>query len=65
MKINEFREDGEAGKVQKEKKDLSHLVLLFIATFILQKVTIKNICELLRGKALKNCFSHNFAAPEL
>ena len=64
LKMNSFKEDGEAGKVQKEKKDLSYLVLSFIATFILQKATTKNICELLRWKALNNCFSHKFATPE-
>ena len=38
LRINSFREDCEAGKVQKkekEKKQLSYLVLLFIVTFIL------------------------------
>ena len=61
LKINSFREDGEADKIQKEKKQLSYLVLLFIATFILQKAVAKIICELLRSKALKNVLSHNFA----
>ena len=59
--INLFREDGEVGKVQKEKKQLSYLVLLFIITFMLQKAITKDICELLRWKALKNFLSLNFA----
>ena len=37
LRIKSLREDGEAGKAQKEKKQLSYLVLLFIITFILQK----------------------------
>ena len=56
LKINSFREDSEVGKVQKEKKQLSYLVLLFIVTFILQEAVSKNICELLKWKALKIFF---------
>ena len=41
LKINSFREDSEAGNVQKEKKQLPYLVLLFIVTFILQKAVTK------------------------
>ena len=52
LKINLFREDDEAGKVQKELK--TAVFLLFIVIFILEKAITKNICELLRWKALKN-----------
>ena len=41
LKIFSFREDGEGSKVQKEKKQLSYLLLIFIANFILQTKNIR------------------------
>ena len=65
MKKNSFREYVKAGKMQKEKKELFHLVPLFIVTFILHKAITKDICELVRLKALKTFLSHNFATLKL
>ena len=58
LKINSFR-DGEVGKVQKEKKQSSYLVLLFTVTFILQKPITKTKV-LPSWKALINFLFHNF-----
>ena len=43
LRIKSFRDDGEVGKVQKEKKQLPYLVLLFIVTFILRKAITENM----------------------
>ena len=64
LKINSFREDGEVGKVQKEKKQSSYLVLLFTVTFILQKPITKTKV-LPNWKALINFLSHNFVILKL
>ena len=65
LKINSFREDGEVGKVQKEKKtQSSYLVLSFTVTFILQKPITKTKV-LPSWKALINFLSHNFVIVKL